>query len=250
MHRITAEECYKIWADYRSNYPQFRPFTLSQQQQQLIGNKFWNVITTQNGQDFDDYSVGDDNKVEKYCKDIPKGSAVLFLGTGTGRETKVALDMGLNAVGLTLGSRNVEFGKRYLGLTDQMHWEGICEILPYPKETFDAIFGFQIFEHAMAPMLFLLEQGRVLKPNGKLMLEWPPAKDYTMGDNPHHQVCFTPGQAHALFLKAGFKDVKLYFADGSTVPEEELWRGDQNQMICIEGTKGSAHHEHIRRAWQ
>ena len=64
-------------------------------------------------------------------------------------------------------------------------------------------------EHAMAPMLFLLEQGRVLKPNGTLMLEWPPAKDYTMGENPHHQMCFTPGQAHALFLKAGFKDIKL-----------------------------------------
>ena len=182
---------------------------------------------------------------------------MLLLGTGTGREVLVAKDMGFDVVGITFGSRNVDFGKDYLGLSDQDQIETLAEVLPFDRETFDVVAGFQIFEHAMSPLIFLLEQGRVLKYGGQLILEWPPAALYTYGDNPHHQVCYTPGQAQALFEKAGLGDVKLFYNDLTPVPVDDLWRGDQherggdqNHMLVATGIKKPSTQAYVNKIWE
>jgi len=249
IHRISAEEISAVWEEYRRNYPPFIPISL-RSYTSALGEKVINVIETQNGQDFDDYAVGDDNKIEKYLSDVRKGSKVLLLGVGTGRETRVALDIGLDAVGITLGSRNIEFGKRYLGLTSANHIECVAELLPYPREHFDIVAGFQFFEHAMMPMILLLEQGRVLKMGGKIILEWPPALTHTGDANPHHQVCYTPGQARALLMKAGFGNIKLYKSDKTPIPDEDIWRGDLPYNMVVEGIKEPAKAKHVYIAWR
>ena len=115
---------------------------------------------------------------------------------------------------------------------------------------FDMVAGFQIFEHAMSPLIFLLEQGRVLHSGGSILLEWPPANDlYSGGDNPHHQVCYTPGQAKALMEKASFSNIKLFYDDMTVIPEEEYWKGEQQKMLCVSGTKLKARDMYVRRAW-
>jgi len=246
MYRVTEEEILSAQVEYKKNYPEFKPFRLTNRDASHIAHCFMALLTTQNGADTDDYSVGDNNKVEKYLSGVPTGSKVLILGTGTGREVLVAKSLGLEAIGTTLGSRNVYFGIHKLGLKDTEILECPNEALPFKRETFDTVAGFQVFEHAVAPLLFLIEQSRVLKTGGKLILEWPPGDKFNMKDNPHHQICFSPGQAFALFEKAGFSDIKVYYDDLTLIPEEDLWRGDQTKMMCIEGIKAPSSQVYIQ----
>jgi len=249
MYRITAAEMMSCQEEYKKNYPSFKPFSMSTADSDHIINNFKGILKTQNGRDTDDYCIEDDNKVERYLSKFPKGSDVLFLGTGTGRELLIAKDMGFNPVGTTLGSRNVFYGREYLGLTEMELIECPNEALPFTRGSFDVVTGFQVFEHAMAPMQFLLEQYRVLKEGGTLLLEWPAAKFHQGGDNPHHQVCYVPGQAKSLLEKASFSGIKLYYSDMTDVAEDDMWRGDtgdENLMLCVEGTKVPSQQEYIR----
>ncbi len=249
-YRISESEIMKEWAEFRKKIPPFVPFNMDNSEKLKIGEKFFNLITTQNGRDLDDYVIRDNNKVETYMSDVPAGSKVLFLGAGTGREIKVALEMGLDAYGTTLGSRNLSFSKEYVGLPKGRLFEVANESLPWPKETFDFVAGFQVLEHVMAPLLFLLEQGRVLKINGKLILEWRDAS-HSGGADPHRQVFYTPGQAQDLFLKAGFEDIKVFYGDYIPIPEKYLWDAKPGLNACIIGTKTNKKDlpQYIVNAW-
>lgn len=245
-YRISEEEMQAAQAEYKRKYEPFRPYRFTNADASAVAHGFYALVTTQNGQDTDDYCIEDNNKVERYLLEVPQGSSVLLLGVGAGREVLVARELGMNATGVTLGSRNTDYGTKYLRLPEDKLLECLNEALPFPKDTFDVVAGFQVFEHAIAPLLFLLEQYRVLKPKGKLLLEWPPADKFSMDDNPHHQVCFTPGQAHALFRKAGFENIKLYYDDFTPIPESDWWRADQDKMLVIEGIKGVPSKPYIR----
>ncbi len=246
---ISDEQIQAIQAQYKKHYLPFRPYTLNLDDcVRMIGN-YQSLIKMQNGQDTDDYCVLEDNKVSRYMKGY-EGKKALLLGVGTGREVVTAKELGMVAAGVTLGSRNVDFGRNYLGLGQMELIEVALEVLPYESNQFDIVAGFQIFEHFISPLLVLLELGRVMTMGGKLVLEWPPANEqYSMGANPHHQICYTPGQAEALFMKAGFQDIKLYYNDMTPIPKEEYWKGDQNKMLVIEGIKRPTGQEYILQAW-
>ena len=238
VYRVSDEDIQAQQREFKKNYPPFVPFKLTALEKKLLAEKFSSVLTTQNGMDTDDYCIADGNKIETFLADLPKGSRVLILGTGTGREILVAKEMGFDAVGTTLGSRNVYFGHRMLGLTEDELVECANEVLPFEDNTFDAIVGFQVFEHAMNPFLFLLEVRRVLKYSGLLMFEWPPAEDYHMGSNPHHQICYCPGQAESLFDKAGFENMHLFYSNMENIPEDQIWSArNHGHMLCITGLK-------------
>lgn len=246
MYRISEDEMQAQQREYKSNYPAFVPFVLAEAQRRRIVSKYEVLLRTQNGMDTDDYCVLDNNKVEFYLGHVPPGSSALLLGTGTGREVIVAKEMGLRAVGTTFGSRNVFFGRHYLGLSDHELIECANEDLPFDAGTFDVVAGFQVFEHAIAPLLFLLESARVLRVGGELILEWPPASDYSMEDNPHHQICYCPGQAKALLEKAGFDHIRVFYSNGEDVPESEIWDcSNHGHMLCISGKRSTKSLTHV-----
>jgi len=248
VYRVSDSQIQADQAAYKKRYKNFRAFSPSEHNTQKVASAFMNLVTTQNGMDTDDYCIADNNKIERYLSVFTPGARLLLLGTGTGREVIVAKELGYSAVGTTLGSRNIDFGVECLGLSPDELIECLNEDLPFSKDSFDCVAGFQVFEHAIAPLLFLLEQHRVLKVGGKLLLEWPPADQFSMEDNPHHQVCFSPGQAYALFQKAGFGSIRVFYDDLSPISEEDFWRGDQNKMLCIEGTKLPPTKDYIIRA--
>lgn len=224
----SGEEVLTQQEKFKKTWKDFRPFQIDGQAREKILQHIRDLVRAQNGQDTDDYFLGQPSKLERYLPNLPKGSRILMLGTGCGREVQNALENGYDAYGTTLGSRNVEFATDVLGLPSDRVVECLNEALPFPPNFFDAVVGFQVFEHAYAPMMFLLEQRRVLTNNGLLFLEWPPAENYTMGDNPHHFICYTPGQAKSLFEKAGFGNIELGFDHGAkknALPDDKLWDG-------------------------
>jgi len=212
-----------------------------------LGKRYLVCLEPQHRFDMHDYELLPGNKYEKYYDLIPKGSRVLHLGCGTGREVLLGKEYGFTSTGITIGKENIKFGHETLGLNEQELVEGYCEVLPFQAEEFDYVIGCQIFEHAIAPMLFLLEQNRVLKPGGQIILEWPPCFGHgTHGADPQHQICFTPGQGQGLLLKAGFVDIKLYYNDMTEIPETNYWHGDAGYVIAI-ATKISTDVDYIKK---
>jgi SAM-dependent methyltransferase len=75
----------------------------------------------------------------------------------------------------------------------------ICvgETLPFADEQFEAIFCFAVLEHTMRPWDVAREMCRVLKPGGKIFVDWPflqPVHGY-----PHHYFNATPTGNRSLF---------------------------------------------------
>ncbi len=250
---VPPEEAAAQLEQFRKRYKPFKPFHLNNDIVDRLVVHTSDLVRAQNGQDTDDYFLGAPTKLERYLPNLKPGSKLLLLGTGCGREVGDALEKGFDAYGTTLGSRNVDFALDVLGLEGRV-FECLNEALPFPESSFDGVAGFQVFEHAFSPLMFLLEQRRVLKPGAILCLEWPPPKDYTMGDNPHHFICYTPGQARALFQKSGFSDIEVFFLhNGQKYPigEENMWDGSgtfniDNESVqvhyCISGKKIPCHH--------
>ncbi len=202
------------------------------------------LVNTQNGMDVDDYVVGENSPVYSYLKDNIEGKSVLLVGTGTGREMTTARELGAVRVeGTTLGQRNVAFAKEVVGESPVL-----CDnhALPWDKETFDVVAGFQIMEHAFSPVVFLLECNRVLKTGGLICMETPPAKTTSLDSWLHHVICPTGRQMCYLLQKTGFKPVEFIPEKGEpgidisdvSIDEEEVpYLDDPSVMVCVKAIK-------------
>jgi len=196
------------------------------------------LVNTQNGMDVDDYVVGADAPVYKYLKNDLQDKTVLIVGTGTGREMKTARELGASRVeGTTLGSRNAAFAKEMVGESPTL-----CDnhAMPWERETFDVIAGFQIMEHSFMPVVFLLECNRLLKTGGSICMETPPAKTISLDSWLHHVICPTGRQLCYLFQKTGFKPVEFNGTDISNISiDEEDVPGldDPEVMVYVKAIK-------------
>lgn len=196
------------------------------------------LVNTQNGMDVDDYVVGENAPVYKYLKDDLPGKSVLLIGTGTGREMKVARELGaIRVEGTTLGQRNAAFAREVVGEAPV-----VCDnhALPWPAETFDIVAGFQILEHSFMPVVFALECNRVLKTGGLLCLETPPSKTISLDSWLHHVICPTGRQVCYLLQKTGFRVVEFNGIDLTRVnidKDEVTGLDDTSIMVCVKAIK-------------
>lgn len=205
---------------------------ISEEQRKVIADGFYRILEAQQKLEEPLSESRQDgapvNKPGKYLQQFARGK-ILFVGTGAGWEVAQARDLGFDAYGITLGKDNIVFGREILGIPPEKFVEGPNEVLPFDKEVFDIVAGFQIFEHCISPMLFLREQYRVLKIEGTILLEWPPSHPTSSHDR-KHQICLTPGQADALLHKAGFRDIIMRYSNYATheiypVPSKDYWQG-------------------------
>lgn len=203
-----------------------------------LATRWENMLSTQNGEDFDDYNVDPGKFVEYIVPWVPAPAKILAMGVGTGREVVSARSIGYDCVGTTLGKKNPSFAKWKLGLDETDIFYGDNCTLPWASNQFDAVIGFQLFEHCHAPYMFLFECARVLKPGGQLILEWPPyirtgngtlipdeksgnmMSDYDE-DNLHHVCCWTPAQGNIMVRRCGFEDLEVYL-NGYTSQEKTI----------------------------
>ena len=141
-------------------------------------------------------------------KDFPR---MLDIGAGEGLETKVLKDLGYDVTGIVRGDLNTGFAKK--------NYPGVkfidCDMhdLPFPSGSFDGIYTNQVFEHAFAPFIFLLEMYCVLREGGRIWIAMPEFKE--KGDltankdinyiSHHHPNIVCWNLLSQMFEKTGFK---------------------------------------------
>ena len=136
---------------------------------------------------------------------------MLDIGAGEGLETKALKDLGYDVTGIVRGEVNIEFAKE--------NFPGIefvdCDMhdLPFPSNSFDGIYTNQVFEHAFAPFIFLIEMFCVLREGGRVWIAMPEFKE--KGDptankdinyiSHHHPNIISWNILSQMFEKTGFK---------------------------------------------
>lgn len=136
---------------------------------------------------------------------------MLDIGAGEGLETKVLADLGYDVVGIIRGKVNIEFAKTHFPEITFVE----CDMhdLPFPSNSFDSAYLNQVFEHAYAPFIMLLELYCVLREGGRVWVAMPHFKEKNdPSANPdinlithHHPNIICENLLSQMFEKTGFK---------------------------------------------
>ena len=107
---------------------------------------------------------------------IPKGSAVLDVGSGAGENGFHIRDVA-NYTGLEYSSTAIEMAREFESPTCR-YLQGDAENMPFEDASFDVVLSTHVIEHLTNPQRVIDEMLRVLKPGGRLMIigpawEWP-----------------------------------------------------------------------------
>lgn len=109
-----------------------------------------------------------------------KDKVMLDAGCGPGGKTVFFAEQGVKSItGLDMDPERIQFAKEFAALkkTDKPQFiQGNLAALPFDADLFDVIFLNDVVEHIERPILVkaFKECKRVLKPGGKICLEFPP----------------------------------------------------------------------------
>ncbi len=132
-----------------------------------------------------------------YYRDLPQDSRVLDVGCGNGAFLKVCEARGVEAVGTDLA----------IGASESVDvYEQDLLDIHFPTDYFDAISLFDVLEHVPNPLALLKECHRILKQNGKIVVEIPAfwAPEGKKHWKPEHLWYFDIGNLKDLLQDAGF----------------------------------------------
>lgn len=106
---------------------------------------------------------------------------------------------------------------KYPEFTDTLRFiEGSVEGLPLEAESVDLITAFDCLEHVMDPASILADWTRVLRPGGRVLIEWFPFKGPW---GPHMEALIPVPWAHVIFgEKAMFRAAAAIYDDPGFVP--------------------------------
>ena len=142
-----------------------------------------------------------------------KDGRLLDVGTGFGFFLTEMKNKGWEVAGVEISRKAIDYARDVLGLTVHL---GPAEKVGFPDNYFDAVTGFYVVEHLPAPLAFLRECYRILKPGGLLLLRYPhttPIKNVLhffgirnrLYDLPAHLSDFSPKMIQQCLEKIGFR---------------------------------------------
>jgi ubiquinone/menaquinone biosynthesis C-methylase UbiE len=142
----------------------------------------------------------------------PVPGEVLDVGCGTGRLVAQAAERwpGARFTGVDVSVEMIAAARRARGADGRFHFETAdAAALPFPEQSFDAVFSTLSFHHWHRQERGLAEVARVLRPNGLFVLADidPPLYSvlkplYRLGGNAHPR---PPSALNRLLLDAGFR---------------------------------------------
>jgi len=131
-----------------------------------------------------------------------RGYAVADVTSGTGYGSELMRRARARSVtGVDISMEALRFGSERYGT------DSICadaHHLPLKDESFDAVVSLETIEHLVDPAGFAAELGRILRPNGRLLLSTPNAEG-GLTPNPYHLKEFTLDQLLMLLEGARFR---------------------------------------------
>ncbi len=128
---------------------------------------------------------------------LSPGASVLDVGCGLGQLTYALKRRGLQARGIDLSQRAVQFGRRILeemGSQVQIDLGDALDI-PYPQGTFDAVVSCDVIEHVPEQRLFLSEIYRALKPGGRMIIHTDNKRRVRAGVLGRRLLCILKGRS-------------------------------------------------------
>jgi len=164
----------------------------------------------------------DDELADKDVLDFGCGGgqlAFLFASKGLARSV-TGVDIDLNALARARASldKSPQFA-------DSLRFiEGDVSGLPLDNESVDLITAFDCLEHVMDPDAILQDWARVLRPGGRILIEWFPFQGPW---GPHMEALIPVPWAHVIFgEKAMFATASAIYDDPDFVPRH--WDLDEN----------------------
>jgi SAM-dependent methyltransferase len=107
---------------------------------------------------------------------IGVGTRLLDVGCGSGEFCRLAVAHGADVSGIDAGEGMIEIARRLVPAADLR--VGAMESLPWNKETFDVITGFNAFQFAADMIIALREAKRVARPGGQVVIcNWARPQD-------------------------------------------------------------------------
>lgn len=151
------------------------------------------------------------------------GKDVLDFGCGEGQLALLLAAKGLarSITGVDIDTAALARAKSALGkhpefATTVRFVEGDVSGLPLGDESIDCITAFDCMEHVMAPGAILEDWARVLRPGGRVLIEWFPFKGPW---GPHMEALVPVPWAHVLFgEQAMFRAAASIYDDPNFVP--------------------------------
>lgn len=153
-----------------------------------------------------------------------KGCNILDVGCGTGEKSKHFKRGGNKVTGLDISEAQIERAKEVL---DSAIVQNINVGLPFADNEFDITYSSMVLEHIFDFKFILEEMNRVLRPNGKVIIEvpnvmyWPNrllmllGKDLIWIGIGKHIRAFNKNNLKRSLEKTGFRKVKVI---GSILP--------------------------------
>jgi len=164
--------------------------------------------------EYDEFEPGETFVEDIMSKlDATGSEEVLIMGCGAGKEVDLFRKAGYDTVGTTIGIGNIIRAREVYGITDMV--ETCIESTTFDDNTFDVIVARHVLEHAVSPLLALLEMNRVLKPGGKVFIEVPGCPGFIEAiseseRDPYHIVYPDNNIGATLLNKSNFEDINVH----------------------------------------
>ncbi len=161
----------------------------------------------------------------RFCDSDINGRDVLDFGCGEGplslflaktREPRSIVGVDIDAIAIERANRALEAEQASLSTPDVRFVLGDTSGLPVDDASADTILAFDCMEHVMNPQAILADWHRVLRPGGKVLIEWYPFKGPF---GPHMAALIPIPWAHVIFgEKALFETAARLYDDPDYVP--------------------------------
>ncbi len=160
--------------------------------------------------------------------DRPLGR-VLDVGTGTGRMLQLLADRADRAVGLDASHSMLSVARANLERLGVQGWElrqGDVHSPPLERASFDLVVIHQVLHYLDDPARALAEAGRLVAPNGRLLVvDFAPHRHDFLRAAAHRRLGFTHDQLRDWFDQVGF--------DCSTIVDVDPPAGDDGLTVTV-----------------
>jgi SAM-dependent methyltransferase len=141
---------------------------------------------------------------------FPKGISLLDIGSGGGEFLYLMTKQGLKATGVEPNTGYAEYSRQTLGLNVLV---GFAQDLDLKEESFDVITIWHVLEHLEDPADVLKHLAKLLKANGKIVIEVPNIESIAQAPKSTfhlaHLYNFSKHTLSAILAKNGFKVLSI-----------------------------------------